>query len=605
MITPIKGNEEIRSDREAFLDAYQRARDLFGRMEGVVGVGFGRKETGDAVTSDLSITVYVRKKKREDEIPPEKRIPSTFDGYRTDVRVPPEVEPAVCENQTRYPVIKGGIQIQARRPDSTVTGDNGKGTLGCIVRKRGDDSGDNYHLLTAAHALFRDNGETGETITGIESVVYHPSAPAAGDTTSAQMIATIEEDGVKREVRYNAPRQNGSAFPLDCFLDCGIARLDLVSRCCGIPCGTDRVQHDETIINLDPNNNPPHNLITDVRDISLDLDVVLPGVEPIVERDEFGVWMYDFIGDLSTARDRNRVVKVGRTTGRTVGIILSVGAIARDFRNNVDLHDLIEIQFDPASTPTGLNCHGNPWFIEGGDSGSLVLDMDNKAVGLAIMSQKGARKDKRCFACHIVPVLNELNVCIQTSGGTSPGSSHATDGSGIASYGGSTSHLQDDGTVMFAAHNVAGETTAITPQPPPVSEQIQNDRMNKWLDAIGASEAGRRLHDAYAETRREITYLVRKKRQVTVAWHRNRGPAFLAGLLDHLRGKTPSIPLEIGGISRAGLLNRMETILQAYGSNALRDAIARYRDDVVRCADAETVQECLQRLRTAEEEVTL
>ncbi|MCP3994239.1 MAG: hypothetical protein GY722_04115 [bacterium] len=602
MSTPIKGNEEIRSDREAFIDAYLRARDVFGRIDNVVGVGFCRKETGDAITSDLAITVFVREKRAEDDIPSGERIPPTFDGYRTDVRIPPEVEPAVCDNQTRYTTIQGGIQIQARATDSTATGLDGAGTLGCIVRKRGNDSEDNYYLLTAGHALFYEDKNTHETVSEMGSLVHHPVAPDAGVTTSAQMIATIEDNEVMGEVTYYAPRPNGSPFPLECYVDCGIARLDLASRCCGIQCGTDNVQHASTIIDIDPGGT--NNQISDVRDITFDPDIVLPGVQHITQPvpPPVGGVIDDTVGDLTTATDANRVVKVGRTTGRTVGVVLGVGLPA--IQGSGYVQNLIEIQFDPASTTSGLNCHNNPLFIEGGDSGSLVLDLDNKAVGLAIFSRAGINKEKRCFACHIVPVLDELNITIPTTGGTGHGSSHATDGSGIARYGGSTSHLQDDGTVLFAAHSVTGDTSVETDVPPlPAVTQSQNDSVTKWLDAIGKSEAGSRLHDAYAETRREITFLVRKKRHVTVVWHRNRGPAFLAGLLEHLRGDTPSFPKEIGDVSRATLLARMETVLQAHGSNALRDAIARYRDDVMRCAGADTVQECIERLRNTEEEV--
>lgn len=575
MKPPIKNNDHIRSDKNGFIDAYLKAREEFGRLENVASVGFGRKETGDALTPDLSITVFVLEKKPENEIPPDQRIPSTFDGYRTDVRVVPEVVPAKCDNQDRYETIQGGIQIQARNRDSTVTGDTNKGTLGCIVRKRGDESEDNYHLLTADHVLDHDDSDVG-------GLVYHPSAPATGDTTSSQKIAMIESSGVQADVEFTGRRPtNGEEIPMNGYVDCAIARLDLASRCCGIRCGTDNVRHASTIIDLDPGTT---NDITDVRDLSLDFDMALGE------------------GPHGTITDANRVVKVGRTTGRTVGIVTHINSAARAGGDIVS--GFIEIAFDTSSTSNGLNCKGRALFIEGGDSGSLVLDMQRRAVGLAFGTQP---RDgiQRCFACHIIPVLDRLRITIPTTGGTSHGSSHATDGSGIARYGGSSSHLQDDGTVMFAAHSVAGDTSVETDSPPslPVT-QTQNDRIEKWIDTIGESEAGRRLHDAYAETRLEITFLVRKRRQVTVVWHRNRGPAFLAGLLEHLRGDAPSIPMEIGGISRATLLARMETVLQAHGSHALRDAIERYRDDVMRCADADTVQECIERLHNTKEEVT-
>lgn len=590
MNTTVKGNTEIRSDREAFIDAYLRARDVLGQIDGVVGVGFGRKETSDKVTKDVSITVFVLEKKAEDEIPPEQRIPPTFDGYRTDVRVVPEVVPATCDNQNRYTEIQGGIQIQARNIDSTVTGDTGKGTLGCIVRKRGNDSGDNYYLLTAGHALFHETSGRG-------GLVHHPSAPAAGDTTSSQVIAMIEDDGLQQEVVYDAPRSDGSTFPLDCYLDCGIARLDLASRCCGIACAKDNVKFNTTIIDLVPGA-PTNNRISDVRDITFDVDIVLPDVESVVEDGSI-----DLIGDLTTATDANRVVKVGRTTGRTVGIVLSVNTIARRGPDNF-YNGLIEIQFDPASTASGVNCKGNPLFIEGGDSGSLVLDMNNRAVGLTSLTQPGARK-LRCFACHIVPILNELNITIPTAGGTSHGSSGATDGSGIASYGGSIEHLSDGGTVLFSGHVATGPRTVepyVLPPTTPITQQ-QREYIEQFVDALRETEYGRRLHEDYVWASREIGYLVRNQRHVKVTWHRNRGPAFLAGFLDHLRGYSATIPLEIGGITRAMLLARMEEVLLAHGSKGLRKAIEHHRDYLMHFADAVTAQEFIEILHLFEEKV--
>ena len=594
MSTPIKGNPEIRSDREAFIDAYLKARDVFGRIDGVVGVGFGRKETADAITKDVSITVFVREKRAEDEIPPEQRVPATFEGYRTDVRVVPEVMPAVCDNEDRYTEIQGGIQIQARNIDSTVTGDEGKGTLGCIVRKRGNDSGGNYYLLTAEHALFHATSGRG-------GLVHHPSAPASGDTTSSQVIAMVEDDGVRREVNYDAHRSDGTTLSLEAYVDCAIARLDLASRCCGIACAKDNVQFDTTIIDLDLDD-PPSNRITDVRDLSLDVDIVLPDVETVYETGPLGT-SFDLIGDLTTATDANRVVKVGRTTGRTVGIVLSASTIAR--QGSDFIHNLIEIQFDPASNPpSGVNCKGNPLFIEGGDSGSLVLDMNNRAVGLAVLSQPGARKT-RCFACHIVPVLDKLEITIPTTGGTGYGSSAATDGSGIALYGGSTEHLSDDGTVLFSGHVATGSSIAESRGQLPTTPVTlkQRDRIERFLDALRETEHGRRLHEDYVWASREIGYLVRNQRQVTVTWHRNRGPAFVAGLLDHLRGDSATIPLEISGISRGTLLARMEKVLLAHGSLELRDAIEHHRENLMRCADATTARQCLDILRRAEKEV--
>lgn len=126
--------------------------------------------------------------------------------------------------------------------------------------------------------------------------------------------------------------------------------------------------------------------------------------------------------------------------------------------------------------------------------------------------------------------------------------------------------------------------------------------MERFFDTLRQTEDGRRLHEAYTQTSREISYLVRNQRQVTVTWHRNRGPAFLAAFLDHLRGNSATIPLEIGGISRTTLLARMDVVLRAHGSKELHDVIECHRDNLMRCADATTAQACIEILRRAGQE---
>ena len=242
-----------------------------------------------------------------------------------------------------------------------------------------------------------------------------------------------------------------------------------------------------------------------------------------------------------------------------------------------------------------------------GDSGSIVVDSDNRAIGLLISvtreaSAIGSDVGFLSYACHIVPVLDELGICIPTTGGTEHGSSLATDGSGLALYDGPLELPADDGRVIFSAHGAAGARVTGIPSPPGVTPFTDEQRASLMplLDALRETERGRELHEAFAQLRRELVYLVRTRRPVKVAWHRNRGPAFLACLLNHLKDEAAVIPREIGGVSRATLLERMGQLFSEQGSDALREAIRRHRDVVMLLADAETVQECFEILRRAE-----
>jgi len=127
--------------------------------------------------------------------------------------------------------------------------------------------------------------------------------------------------------------------------------------------------------------------------------------------------------------------------------------------------------------------------------------------------------------------------------------------------------------------------------------------MQPLLDELLQTERGREIHDAFGQLSREIAYLVRAHRPVTVAWHRNEGPSFLACAINHLKGHARSVPRQIGSVTRAEFLARMSAVLYQHGSNPLRVAIDRHRAELRLLADAETAQECIEILRHAEAEV--
>jgi hypothetical protein len=65
---------------------------------------------------------------------------------------------------------------------------------------------------------------------------------------------------------------------------------------------------------------------------------------------------------------------------------------------------------------------------------------------------------------------------------------------------------------------------------------------------------------------------------VKVAWHRYKGPAFLAHVLKHLKGHADRVPREVDGVPAVTLLTHMADLLMRYGSNPLRDTIRAHYD---------------------------
>ncbi len=553
----MKDNEHILSDQQAFLGAYQRARETFGKIDGVVDVGFGQKKTSGRYRDAIAIVVFVREKKAEEELSPEQHIPQTFEGYPTDVRIVRQAGFDVCENTGEYDKVQGGIQISS--PINAQTGLFERGTLGCIVKRRGDSGRENVYLLSNKHVLYA-NG------TRAEDYIYHPFPPSP-DTSKFQApgpshtLGPIQPASFYGDVPFTVP---GNATPVNCFVDCAIARIDIDSKCCDSTCTKDVIECSESIIDLQVNG---VNTISDVRSVINDPSII-----------------------------GKKVFKVGRTTSKTIGIVRLINAPVTappDPSNpggpQVSGCNTIEIDIDPTSVdPTsqkkGINCKGNARFTEKGDSGAVVLDEQGRVIGLhSLGSSPGDPTTSPSNACHILPVLDNLGICIPTTSGTSHGSSRATDGSGIAPLAESVSGpaisdergangMQDEDAVLARSSGFS--------EPPPVTDE-EVRRLHELRGAFRTTRKGRELHAVFAQVRREIGYLVRNCRPVKVAWHRNKGPAFLAHMLNHLKSQEDQMPDEVDGVSLSTLLMRMGEVLSLHGSRPLRASIEQHGDDLM------------------------
>jgi hypothetical protein len=557
MSIPFKDNKHILSNQQAFQEAYARARESFGQIDGVVGVGFGQKKTKGEYKDDIAIVVFVREKKREEDLPPEQRISPSFEGYRTDVRVVDQATAETCDNTAHYDRIQGGIQIAVRKAANSL----GVGTLGCIVKKRNDGGRENVYLLTNKHVLFGAGA-------GARKYVYHP-------TPSDDTLGSIQDVAFYNNFPYPSVDLTSPGF----FIDCAIARIDIDSTCFGSTCTKDAIKYEETLIaDLQVNG---VNSISDVRSVINDSNII-----------------------------GRKVFKVGRTTGKTTGIVRLIGASfnadpepEHPAGPSIAATNTIEITFDVTSTPNGLNCKGNPRFTEGGDSGSIVVDENNRVIGIHTHGRPPGPGVTPSNACHILPVLDYLGVCIPTTNGTSHGSSRATDGSGVG-----PAILGDfpipDGQIVFTAQQVKGELPLSSGlfEPVPASDD-EVLHMRKLLEDFRSTSKGRKLHTDFAEVRREIGYLVRNCRPVKVAWHRNKGPAFLTHALNHLKGYSEHVPNEVDGVSLGTLLTRMSEVLSKYGSHPLRRAIEQNGDDLLSMlteGSCNCVQDCIAYLQEKE-----
>lgn len=569
MPTHTTTQELTQSERESFRAALWRAREAFGRIEGVLGVGFGQKRTNGLFLDVVAITVTVSRKTPPAALSAADTIPATFEDYPTDVMAVGRGSATIgCDNDTDYTGlpggIQGGIQIVPEIVNAGVA--YAKGTLGCIVRRRGDKDRENVYLLTCKHVLFSDGAREGHP-------VYHPFAqapkgqPPAGPST---VLGPIQKLAYRDNVPYSAA---GASTPQTFYLDCATARIDIDCKCFNSTCTKDHLKYSPAIVDLGLGSS---NLVAGVRDAIDD-----PGI----------------IG--------KQVFKVGRATGRTAGLVRQLSAVEPlepdpdDPAAPTSARSVMRIDFDKASTPTHLNCLGNERFAEGGDSGSVVVDENRNVVGLVAISAAAAHandpppKAYPTYACHIFPVLDLLKICIATDGSsTSHGCCTATDGSGLTSAP-PPQTAAPTGKMAFLNAGVAAAPSVAQAE---ITDE-QRARMLALRDALVASPSGRELHDTFVRVRRELGYLVRNSRPVKVVWHRNHGPAYLAHILNHLKGDSPAVPHEVRGISRSDFLTRMGAVLSAQGSIPMRDAIARYRVELLPVlVSANDIADCLRAL---------
>jgi hypothetical protein len=573
---PTKNNNDISSNPAAFQESYARARTFFSKFDGVVGVAFGQKQTVGVYSNDIAIVVFVNEKKKNEQLSPDQQIPTSFEGYPTDVRVVQNSHLHGCDNTTTYDTIQGGIQISP--PANPDTGGFDLGTLGCIVRQRGNSSRDNVYLLTDKHVLF-------EPWNGAGSYVYHPFAPPPnknfGSNGDSNVLGPIQTQAF-----YGNLTIPGDSSGTTYFIDCGTARIDIDSKCCSTTCTKDTVHYAPSIIDLQLPTGSPVNTIKDVRDVRSDSSII-----------------------------GQQVFKVGRTTGRTTGIVRLIntsvnvpGDPSVAGSTGFPALNVLEVDFDTTSVAGGKNCKGHAYFAELGDSGSLVLDDQGRAIGLISAgpsAEHGSPDPAPDHPCHIVPILDNLKICIVTTSGTSHGSCGATDGSGTAPAPATASSAAPAAAppVPFAVKNLAATEVQSLPEPP-IPNDAELRRLQEVLVAFRSTEKGRQLHDIFGQVRREIGYLVRNCRPVKIAWHRSQGPQYLSHVQRHFRGATDSVPHELNGVSRDRLLVRMDGALRKHGSIPLRAALEKYGTDLIRLLSrGESVDDWIRYMRN--DEVTL
>jgi Trypsin len=516
----------------------QAARDL-AKIPGVIDVGYGLRERGGQVTSEIAFRVYVRRKRPLAELDPAAVIPAAYEGIPTDVLEENRFVPHQCADHDKHGTLAGGINISSYKKKADGTKE--VGTLGFVATINGGKAPKNIAIVTNNHVVGLANERIGD-------YVYQP--PWIRDASGTFKPAPIDEAEAKLLHAPEGTRTAGSpigkiwarpdrqdhpfTYPgeqLDnYFIDCAAVRLAI---CISSLCHTNCSGFDFT------------------RKIpGLRLTIPALNLQNSDEIIDVGRVAHADIGT-----PRAQVVKVGATTGRSTGEVIEVTAPVTDLaihgRNAIKIH------------ATGMNCAGTGTqeFSQRGDSGSAVINSEGKLVGLLF---GGDQTDPTMsYASHIHPVLDALKVTPITR----------------------TNPLHDNAASVESLAEMSLVLGGVASQAYRLRERFL------------ACARGRQIAELVERHTHEVVHLVNHNRRVTVTWHRNQGPAFLNRAMNNARDPEQLIPREIDGVSRRTLLASMGRALAEHGGAELRGDIERFREEVLaRAEGCESLHELVDRL---------
>lgn len=316
------------------------------RLDHVVGLGYGIKEKHGQKTGEKAIVILVDKKLPSEKLRKKDLVPQSLGDYKTDVIEVGELNFLQLRTNRMRPA-QPGVSIGHYKISA--------GTLGAIVKDR--KTGE-LLILSNNHVLANiTNGHDGRAEIG--DPILQPGAYDDGS----------KPDDVIGRLKRFVPVKRGSGEP-QCSV--AIAAQNVINFLIHLIKPTYSVKlFKEEGSNLVDCAVAKPNSSKDVKASILEIGEVRGVKEP-----EVGM----------------EVQKSGRTSGLTRGEVLAVGVTVE-----VNMSESEVAVFDDQFITEAIS--------KPGDSGSLVLDMENNAIGLLF-----AGSEKATVCNRITNVLNQLEV---------------------------------------------------------------------------------------------------------------------------------------------------------------------------------------------------
>lgn len=510
--------ENARESKRLYKMLDDGVRDQLMKYPGVRHVSVGLKITGNDTLLERCFHVYTDKKLSRGEMKPEDIVPPEINGIRTDVHEIGTAVLAVCHDLSRYERIKGGISISNGTilVIGGVIGGAHVGTLGAIGRITGPCKCNTF-ALTNWHVLYIGKSFLTPNV-GAGSRIFHPASP--GGTTPD--ITT-----------YDIGKIVDGVFTTS--VDCGLVEINRsCSNCCGVP-------YDNVIRGLETISPLAFNGITGPGTASTGDVLYYVGVRS-------GPTTVRVITDSAPKfiEVPNEVIGDERITTSTTGTTVRnfVGQLKLQLEGTHACNSSIPMP----STYTGPAISRA---IDHGDSGSLLVNARNQAVGLVFASDEAIPASAPFtlfgYANHYSQVISALSAAGHTF------EINYTE----APTGGSR------------GESIAGFTVP------------DNEVLLSWKKRVEAHPRSRAIADAVARHREEVLLLINHCRPVTVAWHRGKGPAYAATIFNNVNEGKFEYPPSINGVTADQLLLRMYHALVENGSSGLREDLYSLKDDII------------------------